>query len=57
MRIRETIVAAGFLSIFSAALLVPREAAAQVPPVAAIAPRDATWTTLSNVTMTIGVVR
>ena len=55
MRIRETIVAAGFLSVFSTALLVPREAAAQVPPVAAIAPRDATWTALSNVTMTLGV--
>ena len=53
MRIRETIVAAGFLSIFSAALLVPREAAAQT--VTPIAPRDPTWTTLSNVTMTLGV--
>jgi hypothetical protein len=55
MRIRETIVAAGFLSIFSTALLIPREAAAQVPPVAAIAPRDSTMTTMSNVTMAIGV--
>jgi len=43
------------LSIFSTALLIPREAAAQVPPVAAIAPRDSTMTTMSNVTMAIGV--
>ena len=55
MRIRETIVAAGFLSTFSTAFLVPREAEAQTPPVQAIAPRDATWTTLSNVTTVIGV--
>jgi hypothetical protein len=53
MRIRETIVAAGFISTLSTAFLVPREAAAQV--VAPIAPRDPTWTTLSNVTMVIGV--
>lgn len=52
MRIRETIVAAGFLSIFGGVLLTPREAAAQtVPP---IAPRDGTWGTVSNVTMVIG---
>ncbi|MFT3776072.1 MAG: hypothetical protein QM820_62815 [Minicystis sp.] len=53
MRIRETIVAAGFLSIFGGVLLAPREAAAQtvVPP---IAPRDGTWGTVSNVTMIVG---
>jgi hypothetical protein len=49
MRIRDTIVAAGF-SVFATALLAPREAAAQIAP---IAPRDPTWTTLSNVTMVI----
>jgi len=49
MRIRETIVAAGLL--FSATLWAPREAAAQVP---AIAPRDSTWGTVSNVTMIAG---
>jgi hypothetical protein len=55
MRIRETIVAAGFLAtIFSAVLLAPREAAAQVP-VAPVAPRDATWGAVSNATMIIGV--
>ncbi len=52
MRIRDTVVAAGFLSIFSMGMLAPREAAAQtVPP---IAPRDATWGTISNVTMVLG---
>jgi hypothetical protein len=52
MRIRETVVAAGFLSIFSVGLMAPREAAAQtVPP---IAPRDGTWGTLSNITMVVG---
>jgi hypothetical protein len=52
MRIRETVVAAGFLSIFSMGMLAPREAAAQtVPP---IAPRDGTWGTISNVTMIVG---
>jgi hypothetical protein len=56
MRIRETIVAAGFLSAFSAAFLVPREALAQVPTsVVPIAPRDPTMTTMSNVTMALGV--
>src|SRR4051794_40458984 len=55
MRIRETIVAAGFLSIFSAALLAPREAAAQVPQVPPIAQRDSTWGTVSNVSMLVGV--
>lgn len=51
MRIRETIVAAGFLSM-SAALLAPSEAAAQsVPP---IATRSTTWGTVSNVTMLVG---
>src|ERR1700761_247908 len=55
MRIRETIVAAGF-SIFSTALLAPGEASAQT--VKPIAPRDATWSTLSDVTMVLnaGVV-
>jgi hypothetical protein len=53
MRIRETIVAAGFLSIFSTGLLAPREASAQtvVPPIAL---RDNTWDTVSNVTMVLG---
>jgi hypothetical protein len=53
MRIRETIVAAGLISV-STALLAPREAAAQttVPPTAV---RDATWGTISNVTMVLGV--
>ena len=55
MRIRETIVAAGF-SLFSTALLAPGEASAQT--VKPIAPRDATWSTLSDVTMVLnaGVV-
>ena len=52
MRIRETVVAAGFLSIFSMGMLAPREAAAQ--PVVPIAPRDGTWGTISNVTMVLG---
>lgn len=52
MRIRETIVAAGFLSIFGGVLLTPREAAAQT--VTPTASRDATWGTVSNVTMVIG---
>jgi hypothetical protein len=53
MRIRETIVAAGFLTIFGGVLLAPREAAAQstVPP---IVPRAGTWGTVSNVTMVVG---
>lgn len=51
MRIRETIVAAGLLSI-TALVLAPREAAAQtVPPTPA---RDSNWDTVSNVTMVIG---
>jgi hypothetical protein len=54
MRIRETIVAAGLLT-FSTALLAPREAAAQVPPVAPIAQRSGGWDIASNVTMTLGV--
>jgi hypothetical protein len=55
MRIRETIVAAGFLATFSAALLAPREAAAQVPPVTPIAQRSGGWDVATNVTMTLGV--
>src|SRR3954471_20580725 len=55
MRIRETIVKAGFISIFSAALLAPREAAAQVPQVPPIAQRNGTWGTVSNITMVVGV--
>lgn len=53
MRIRETIVATGFLAVFGGALLAPREAAAQTP-VTPTAPRDGTWGTVSNVTMVIG---
>ncbi len=52
MRIRETIVAAGCLSALSTTFLAPREAAAQVPP---IAQRDSNWATASNVTMLLGV--
>jgi hypothetical protein len=55
MRIRDTIVAAGFLSTFSTALLAPREAAAQVPPVAPIAQRSTGWDVASNITMVLGV--
>lgn len=51
MRIREAIVAAGFLSAFSTALLTPREAAAQVPP---IAQRSGAWDAATNVTMVLG---
>lgn len=51
MRIRETIVAAGLLSI-TAATLAPREAAAQTPPVVM---RDKNWGIVSNVTMVAGV--
>jgi hypothetical protein len=47
MRIREKIVAAGLLS---AALLAPREAAAQT-----FTTQDPTWGLVSNITMTIGV--
>ena len=50
MRIRETIVAAGLLSI-TAATLAPREAAAQTPPVVV---RDKNWDIVSNVTMVAG---
>lgn len=50
MRIRETIVAAGLISV-STALLAPREAAAQT----VISAHDATWGTVSNVTMVLGV--
>src|SRR5271170_3689492 len=52
MRIRETIVAAGFLAVFSGTLLAPREAAAQ-PAVTPIAARSGTWGTISNVTMVV----
>lgn len=55
MRITETIVTTGFISILSIALLVPQEAAAQTPPVTPIVPRDATLGTVSNVTMALGV--
>ena len=51
MRIRETIVAAGLISV-TTALLAPREAAAQAVPPTAV--RDATWGTVSNVTMVLG---
>lgn len=51
MRIKETIVAAGFLSISSAVLLAPGEAAAQT--VTPIAHRNATWGTVSDVTMVL----
>lgn len=55
MRIRETIVAAGFLSAFGAVLLAPSEAKAQPTiQVNAIAPRNGTWGTVSNVTMVLG---
>jgi hypothetical protein len=49
MRIRETIVAAGLLSL-TAATLAPREAAAQSAPVM----RDKNWDIVSNVTMVAG---
>ncbi len=54
MRIRETIVAAGFLSAFGAVLLAPSEAAAQTAPVTPLVFRNGTWGTVSNVTMLIG---
>ena len=50
MRIRETIVAAGFLAVFSTTL-APREAAAQT--VTPIVQRNATWGTASSVTMIV----
>jgi hypothetical protein len=52
MRIRETIVAAGFLSIFGAVLLAPREAAAQ--QVAPLVDRNAGFGLGSNITMVLG---
>jgi membrane-associated phospholipid phosphatase len=60
MRIRETIVRAGLLSAFTAALLFTSEASAQqtqgpqplVPP---IAPRDSNWGVVADVTMVISV--
>jgi hypothetical protein len=52
MRIKETIVAAGALSI-GWALLAPSEAHAQLPPVPPIVARDSTWNTVSNITMMI----
>jgi hypothetical protein len=55
MRIRETIVAAGFLSIFGAVLLAPSEAAAQTPPVAPLVARNSGLGLGSNITMAIGV--
>jgi hypothetical protein len=54
MRIRETIVAAGFISTLAAAMLVPKEAAAQVPPVPPTVQRDPGWGAVSNVTMVMG---
>jgi hypothetical protein len=51
MRIRETIVAAGFLAVFSTTLLSPREAAAQV--VTPLVERNNTWGLVSNVTMIV----
>lgn len=50
MRIRETIVAAGLLSL-TAAMLAPREAAAQTQSVVV---RDKNWDIVSNVTMVAG---
>jgi hypothetical protein len=55
MRIRETIVAAGLFATFATALLAPREAAAQVPPVTPIAQRSGGWDVATNVTMVLGV--
>jgi hypothetical protein len=54
MRIRDTIVAAGFLTILGGVLLTPSEAAAQTTAVRPIVPRDGTWGTVSNVTMVVG---
>jgi hypothetical protein len=51
MRIRETIVAAGLLSV-TAAVLAPREAAAQVTP--PVVQRDHNWDIVTNVTMVAG---
>lgn len=57
MRIRETIVALGFLSAVSVGVLAPREAAAQqgTPSVPPLVQRDANWGTVSNITMLLGV--
>jgi hypothetical protein len=53
MRIRETIVAAGFISGLATTFLAPRHAQAQaVPPIAL---RSSTWDAVSNVTMVAGV--
>ena len=52
MRIRETIVAAGLITI-TTAVLAPREAAAQAPPTPT---RDKNWDTISNITMVAGVL-
>jgi hypothetical protein len=52
MRIRETIVAAGFITTFSAAFLLPREAKAQT--VRPFTTQSGTWNTVSNVTMVLG---
>jgi hypothetical protein len=52
MRIRETIVAAGFLTALGGVLLSPREAAAQ--PVVPHVERNGTWDVVSNVTMVVG---
>jgi hypothetical protein len=53
MRIRQTIVAVGFLAVFSTTLLAPREAAAQ--QVMPVVQRDSGWGTVSNVTMLVNV--
>jgi hypothetical protein len=52
MRIRETIVAAGLITI-GTAVLAPREAAAQAPPTPT---RDHNWDMVSNITMVAGVL-
>jgi hypothetical protein len=49
MRIRETIVSAGFICGLSTTLLAPREAMAQT----AVVQRNATWDTVSTVTMAL----
>jgi hypothetical protein len=51
MRIRDTIVAAGLISV-STALFAPREAAAQT--VVPVAVHDTVWGPLTNVTMVLG---
>src|SRR5207244_1243358 len=52
MRMKPTILIAGAVSI-ACALLVPREARAELPPVPPIVPRDHGWNTVSNITMMI----